>query len=92
MLFFLSFCQQVQSAIRSSTSSHVIPILISYDDVGGANPIGSRAKQQELSSFSWSFAAIDDLCQTADDNVFLLAIAKCEDLGAKTDKTKGEPL
>lgn len=62
---------------------NALAIILYYDDLGVANPLGVNSKAQKLSMFYWSLANIDPQVRSTESSIQLLAIVKTEWLKKK---------
>ncbi|XP_011883897.1 PREDICTED: uncharacterized protein LOC105571040 [Vollenhovia emeryi] len=59
-------------------NQNALAIILYYDDLGVANPLGVSAKSQKLSMFYWTLANIPPEVRSTQNTVQLLAIVKTE--------------
>ncbi|XP_043470938.1 uncharacterized protein LOC122504105 [Leptopilina heterotoma] len=55
-----------------------LAVILYYDDVGIANPLGSHSTTQKLGMFYWTLANIDPKLRSSQNSIFLLAIVKAK--------------
>lgn len=55
-----------------------LAVILYYDEVGIANPLGSHSTTQKLGMFYWTLANIDPKLRTSQNSIFLLAIVKAK--------------